>query len=94
MPEQQRERRLARSEMLEHMSPQDRMGVNVAGRRLAALPPDRQALVGRAFRDLGGVPLEQRQMVLDSSRYQGAFSPDERNILSNLLRAEPYVPAR
>jgi len=32
--------------------------------------------------------------VLNSSRYQGAFSPEERGILSDLLRAEPYEPAR
>jgi CBS domain containing-hemolysin-like protein len=51
-------------------------------------------MVGRAFRDLGAVPLDQRQMVLSSSRYQGVFSPDERDILSNMLRAEPYTPAR
>jgi len=43
---------------------------------------------------LGAVPLDQRQMVLNSSRYQGVFSPDERDILSNMLRAEPYAPAR
>jgi hypothetical protein len=51
-------------------------------------------MVGRAFRDLGAVPLDQRQMVLNSSRYQGQFSPEERDILSNMLRAEPYMPAR
>jgi hypothetical protein len=94
MPEEQRQRRLARSEILEHMTPQERMQTNFAGRRLAALPPGRQAMVSRAFRDLGGVPLEQRQTVLNSSRYQGAFSPDERDILSNMLRAEPYMPTR
>ena len=94
MPEEQRQRRLARAEALEHISPQDRMQANLAGRRWAALPPDRQTLVKRAFQDLRVVPLEQRQMVLNSSRYQGVFSPEERGILSDLLRAEPYEPAR
>ena len=42
MPEQQRDRRLARSEMLERMSPQEQMQVRQAGRRYQALPPDRQ----------------------------------------------------
>jgi hypothetical protein len=94
LPEEQRQRRLARAEALEHMSPQDRMRANLSGRRLATLPADRQALMGRACQDLRSVPLEQRQMVLNSSRYQGAFSPEERGILSDLLRAEPYEPAR
>jgi len=94
LPEQQRERRLARAEVLERMSPQDRMGVNLAARRWATLPADRQAQMKSAFQDLRAVPLEQRQMVLNSSRYQGAFTPEERGILSNVLRAEPYQPIR
>jgi hypothetical protein len=28
------------------------------------------------------------------ARYQSQFSPDERGILANLLRAEPYEPPR
>jgi len=40
------------------------------------------------------VPLDQRSTVLNSARYQSQFTPDEREILSNLLRAEPYEPPR
>ena len=94
LPEGQRERRLARAEALEHMSPQDRMSVNLSARRLAAMPQNRQAIVRMAFRDLRSVPLDQRQTVLNSARYQGAFSPEERGVLTDLLRAEPYEPAR
>jgi len=47
-----------------------------------------------AFRDLRSVPLDQRQTVLNSSRYQGVFSPEERGILSDMLRVEPWQPAR
>jgi len=94
MPEAQRDRRLARSEMLEHMSPQEQMQVRQAGGRFMGLPPDRQAIVKRAFQDLRSVPLDQRSTVLNSARYQSQFSPEERNILSNLLRAEPYEPPR
>ena len=94
MPEQQRERRLARAEALERMSPQDRTRVNSSGRRWAAMPPDRQALMKRAFHDLSGVPPDQRLTVLNSSRYQGAFSAEERDILSDFLRVEPYSSQR
>jgi hypothetical protein len=59
-----------------------------------ALPPDRQALVKRAFQDLRSVPLDQRNTVLNSASYRNTFTPDERNTLSNLLRAEPYEPPR
>ena len=94
MPEDQRQRWLARNEMIERLSPQDRMSLNLSGRRFAALPGDRQAIMKGAFRDLRAVPLEQRQTVFNSARYQGAFSPEERGILSDMLRVEPYQPAR
>lgn len=94
LPEDQRERRLARSEMLEHMSPQGQMQVRQAGRSFMALQPDRKATVKRAFQDLRSVPLDQRATVLNSARYQSQFSPEERGILTNLLRAEPYEPPR
>jgi hypothetical protein len=45
-----------------------------------------------AFRDLRSVPPDQRPMVLNSNRYQNMFSPDERGILSDMLRVEPYEP--
>jgi hypothetical protein len=92
MPAQQRDRRLARNEMLERLSPQQRLSINRSGQQWSALPADRQAMMKRAFQDLRGVPLDQRQTVLNSERYQGTFSPEERGILSDFLRVEPYQP--
>jgi len=94
MPEEQRERRLARGEAIEHLAPQDRMRLNQSAQRLAAMAPDRKALVRRAFQDLRSVPINQRQMVLNSNRYQGVFTPEERGVLSDFLLVEPYEPAR
>ncbi len=94
MPEDQRQRRLARAEMIEHLTPQERMKINISARRWAYLPPVRQALMKGAFQDLRAVPLDQRQTMLNSGRYQGVFSPEERSILTDLLRVEPYQPAR
>ncbi len=94
MPPQQRERRLARAEMIEHLSPQDRAALGQSMHQLSALPPDRKAMLRSAFRDLRGVPLDQRQTVIDSKQYQRQFSPEERNILTNLLKAEPYEAAK
>jgi hypothetical protein len=51
-------------------------------------------MISNAFRDLRAVPPEQRPMVLNSSRYQSQFSPDERGMLGDMLRVEPYEPAR
>jgi hypothetical protein len=94
LTEEQRQRRLARAEMIEHLSPQDRMRVNLSARRWAELPVDRQAQMKAAFRDLRGVPIDQRQTELDSARYRGLFTPEERGILSDMLRVEPFQPAR
>jgi len=94
MPEDQRQRRLGRAEMLEHLSPRDRMQVNDSFRRMNMLPGDRRSALSNAFRDLRAVPLDQRPTVLNSSRYQNQFSPEERGMLSDMLRVEPYEPAR
>jgi hypothetical protein len=59
-------------------------------RTLDAMSPDRQALVRRAFQDLRGVPIDQRDTMLNSARYNATFSPQERGVLSNLLKVEPY----
>ena len=94
MPQAQRERRLARAENLERLSPNERSQITDSARRWTTLPADRQAMMKSAFRDLRAVPLDQRQTVLNSSRYQNVFTPDERSILGNMLRVEPYEPQR
>lgn len=94
MPAPQRDRRLERNELMERLTPQQRMSLNRSGRAWNSLPPDRQALMKRAFQDLRNVPPDQRDTVLNSAHYQGAFSPEERGILSDFLRVEPYDPPR
>jgi hypothetical protein len=90
MPEAQRERRLARAEAVERLSPGEQMQVKQSSRQFATMLPDRQAVVRRAFHDLRGVPVDQREMVLNSARYSSALSPQERNVVRNFLRLEPY----
>jgi len=94
MPEPQRDRRLARAEAFERLSPGEQMQVRQSSSRLGTLPADRQLMVRRAFQDLRGVPMDQRETVLNSARYGATFSPEERGILSNLLRVEPYEGPR
>jgi hypothetical protein len=94
MSDPQRQRRLARSEALEHLSAQDRMSLNRSNQAFSSLPANRQTMVKHAFQDLRSVPLDQRQTVLNSNRYQGAFSPEERGILTDFLRIEPYEAPR
>jgi hypothetical protein len=76
------------------MSPQERSQLRASSQRLGSLPPDRQTAVKRAFQDLRSVPVDQRATVLNSARYQGTFTPEERGMLSDLLKAEPYEASR
>jgi len=94
MPQGERERRLARNEMIERLSPEQQMQVNRSMSRFQGLPTQRRTMVGQAFRQLQSVPPDQRQTVINSARYQNMFSPQERGILSNLLRVEPYEPSQ
>jgi hypothetical protein len=94
LTEDQRQRRLARTAIIERLSPQERMHINLSAQRWAQLPVDRQAQMKTAFRDLRGVPIDQRQTELNSARYQGLFTPEERGILTDMLRVEPFQPAR
>ena len=36
----------------------------------------------------------QRQAILNSDRFRGQFSDQERNTISNLLAVEPYLPVQ
>jgi hypothetical protein len=60
--------------------------------QLGELPQDRRRLVAQAFRNLREMPPQQRQSVLNSDRFRGQFSNQERSTLSNLLTVEPYLP--
>jgi hypothetical protein len=60
----------------------------------SGLPEDRRRLVARAFRDLREMPEPQRQAILNSDRFRGQFSDQERNTISNLLVVEPYLPVQ
>ena len=94
MPPEQRRRMLARTEALEHLTPQQRTQVRGALGQLGSLPMDRRRLVARAFRDLREMPEPQRQAILNSDRFRGQFSDQERGTLSSLLAVEPYLPVQ
>jgi hypothetical protein len=48
--------------------------------------------VAQAFRDLREMPPSQRQEVLNSERFRGQFSDQERGTLSDLLTVAPWLP--
>ena len=68
------------------------MQVNQSMRTLNAMPPDRQTVVRRAFQDLRGVPIDQRQTMLNSARYNATFLPRRRprRSIQSAKSGEPY----
>lgn len=93
MPPEQRRRLIERNEALERLSPPERQQFRGAMQQLGVLPADRRRVVARAFRDLRQMPPSQRQAALNSDRYRGQFSPQERATLSQLLEVAPLLPA-
>src|SRR5271170_6429183 len=94
MPPEQRRRIIDRTEAMERLTPPQRQQVRGAMQQLGGLPEDRRRLVARAFRDLREMPQPQRQAILNSDRFRGQFSDQERNTLSSLLAVEPYLPVQ
>jgi len=93
MPPEQRRRLIERNEAIERLSPPQRQQWRGAMHQLGILPDDRRRAVAQAFRELRSVPLSQQQSVLNSNRFRGQFSYQERRTLSDLLTIEPYLPA-
>jgi Protein of unknown function (DUF3106) len=94
MSPEQRRRILDRTEAMERLTPPQRQQVRGAMQQLGGLPEDRRRLVARAFRDLREMPQPQRQAIINSDRFRGQFSDQERNTLSSLLAVEPYLPVQ
>lgn len=92
MPPLQRERTLERIEALEKLSPQERAQVHNAMQEVGSLPPQRQRMMHRAFHELSQLPPEQRESALHSPPFRGEFSDRERQILTTLIKVQPYVP--
>jgi hypothetical protein len=90
MPPRQRQRTLDRIEALEHLTPQRREQVCASFQDFRTLAEDRQRMVKKAFRDLREYPPEQRLAMMNSSEFQGQFTPKERRILRDILAVEPY----
>lgn len=88
----QRQRTLQRMEALEKLSPAQRLQIGRVMQQMGQLPPERQRVVRRAFLELRDMPLQQRQTTLASEQFQRQFSPQEQQILENLMRVEPYIP--
>jgi len=95
LPPQQQEhilRLMNRGEKWEGLTPEQRQRALQVHRQILLLPPDRQRMVRSAIRDLRAMPPAQREQVIDSDRFKGTFTPQERGILREVTRL-PLAPA-
>jgi hypothetical protein len=91
LPPQQQQRMLNRMETWEHLTPGQKEEARQLFYRMRQLPPDRQRMVHTAIRDLRALPPGQREQIIDSNRFQGMFSPQERDIMRGATRL-PLAP--
>ncbi|MFZ0418474.1 MAG: DUF3106 domain-containing protein [Candidatus Sulfotelmatobacter sp.] len=91
LPPQQQQRMLNRMETWEHLTPGQKQEARELFGRMQQLPPDRRRMVSTAVRDLRAMPPGQREQIIDSNRFKGMFSPQERDIMRGATRL-PLAP--
>jgi hypothetical protein len=91
LPPQQQQRVLNRMETWEHLTPSQKADARDLFGRMRQLPPERQRMVRTAVRDLSAMPPDQRERIIDSPRFKGMFSPQERDIMRGASKL-PLAP--
>lgn len=92
LPPQQQLRVLNRMETWEHLTPEQKQQARQVFGQMQQLPPDRRRLVHRAIDDLRAMPSDQREQIINSDRFKGMFSDQERNLMHSATRL-PLAPA-
>lgn len=92
LPPQQQLRVLNRMETWEHLTPEQKQEARQLYGQFRQLPPDRQRMVKTAVEDLRAMPPEQREQVINSDRFKGMFSDQERDLMRGAARL-PLAPS-
>jgi hypothetical protein len=92
LPPQQQLRMLNRMETWEHLTPGQKQQARQIFGQIKQLPPDRQRAVGTAIHDLRPMTPEQRERIINSDRFKGMFSDQEREMMRGATRL-PLAPA-
>lgn len=91
LPPQQQLRMLNRMETWEHLTPEQKQQARQVFGQIRQLPPDRQRMVNTAIHDLRAMPPDQRERVINSERFKGVFSDQEREMMRGATRL-PLAP--
>ena len=97
LPADEQQRRLNRIETWEHLTPQQKSQARQLASQWGQLSPQRKQMMRTAIGDLRAMPPDQRERVLESDRFRGMFSDQERNMLREttklpLAPVQPSVP--
>jgi hypothetical protein len=92
LPPQQQLRMLNRMETWEHLTPEQKQQARQIYGQMRQLPPDRQRMVTTAVRELRSMPQDQRERIIDSDRFKGVFTDQEREMMRGATRL-PLAPA-
>ncbi len=76
----------------EHLTPEQKQQARQIFGQMQQLPPERRRLVHTAIDDLRAMPPEQREQVINSPRFKGMFSDQERELMRGATRL-PLAPA-
>ncbi len=93
LPPDEQQRRLNRIETWEHLTPQQKSQARQLASQWQQLPQPRKQMMKTAIGDLRAMPPDQRERVLESDRFKGMFSEQERNMLRETTKL-PLAPAR
>jgi hypothetical protein len=91
LPPQEQLQMLNRMETWEHLTPEQKQDARQIFGQMRQLPPDRQRMVTTAVRDLRAMPPDQRETVINSERFKGMFSEQERTMMREASRL-PLAP--
>jgi len=92
LPPQQQLRMLNRMETWEHLTPEQKEQARHVFSQFRQLPPGRRMMVATAVHHLREMPPDQREQVINSDRFKGMFSDQERDIMRGATRL-PLAPA-
>jgi len=82
---------LNRMETWEHLTPEQKTQARQLYGQYRQLPADRQRQIATAVRDLRAMPPDQREQVIDSPRFKGVFSDQERDMIRGASKL-PLAP--
>ncbi len=83
---------LNRMETWEHLTPGQKQEARQIYGEMRQLPRDRQRMVTTAVRNLRSMPPDQREKIINSERFKGMFSDQEREMMRGATRL-PLAPA-